>query len=96
MADAELYVGVTLKGTTELSADRLVVRHFTGNEDDVLIFKRDGKRHIGQIRRTMGIRSPTRAVEAAATIYEHVEELDEDDRKRLLAIYDKFERRTQR
>jgi hypothetical protein len=97
IAEGRLYLGATLKDAdSDFPADRMLVEHFTGNEDNVLIFKRNGKRHVGQIIQTMGIRSATPAVDASATIYEHVEEVDEDDRKRLLAMDDTFEKRTQR
>jgi hypothetical protein len=97
IAEGSLYLGATLNAADgAVPADRMLVQQFTGNEDNVLIFKRNGKHHVGQIIQTMGIRPESPAVQATATIYEHVEEVDEDDRKRLLALYDRFEMRTQR
>jgi hypothetical protein len=38
-------------GQAGIACDRMVVlvQEFTGNEDDVVIYKRDGKRRVGQL-----------------------------------------------
>jgi hypothetical protein len=60
MADAELYVGEKLKyNCTMIPADRLFVQHYTGNQDDALIFEQHGKRLAMNIRMIMNLEAPS-------------------------------------
>ena len=95
MADAELYVGEKLKyNGTMIPADRLFVQHYTGNQDDALIFEQDGKRVAMNIRMVMNLEAPS----PGGPVYEaggfKLEETDPEDEKQLLAMYDRFENRT--
>lgn len=97
LAEATLYLGEHLNDDgTAFPADRMVVQHVTGNQDDVLIFKRGGKHRVGRVKLSMDIGSTTPAVPASVTFEHSVEEIPSDDEKNLLAIYDEFDKRTQK
>jgi hypothetical protein len=75
-------------GKTEMLCDQMIVQHFTGNEDNVVIYESDGKRRVGRIRLLMGLQSGS--VSTTASFSEAVEPLDTDDENRLLTIYDQL------
>lgn len=77
-------------GNRKMICDQIIVEHFTGNEEDVVIYERDGKRRAGRIRLLMGLSSSSPATPTSATFNEEVEEIDADDEKRLLTIYDQL------
>jgi|SRR5579859_2441131 len=78
------------EGGKEMLCDEMIVQHFTGNEDHVVIYERDNERRVGRIRLLMGLSSSSPAVSTAVKISEAVEEIDAEDEKSLLAIYDKL------
>lgn len=73
-------------------ADRMVVQHFTGQE--VLVFVFDGQRKVAHVRLNIEINSSTPTVSAGARYSGSLEDVDEDDEKRLFDLYDRFEQRT--
>jgi hypothetical protein len=75
-------------GQKEMSCDQIIVQHFTGNEENVVIFESGGKRRVGRVRLLMGLQSGS--VSTTANFSEAVELLDSDDEKRLLTIYDQL------
>lgn len=75
-------------GKTEMVCDQMIVQHFTGNEDNVVIYESDGTRRVGRIRLLMGLQSGS--VSTTTTFSEAVEPLDTDDENRLLTIYDQL------
>jgi hypothetical protein len=73
-------------GQKEMFCDQIIVQHFTGNEENVLIFESGRKRRVDRGRLLMGRQSGS--VATTANFSEAVEVLDADDEKRLLGIYD--------
>lgn len=72
----------------------MVVQHFTGQEEEVLVFVFDGKRKVVRVQLKMEISSSTPAVSAGARYHESLEDVNEDDEQRLFAVYDRFEKRS--
>ncbi|MFZ0420588.1 MAG: hypothetical protein WAM04_20975 [Candidatus Sulfotelmatobacter sp.] len=68
-------------GQKEMSCDQIIVQHFTGNEENVVIFESGGKRRVGRVRLFIGLQSES--VATTANFSEAVELLDADDEKRL-------------
>ncbi len=89
-AEAKLFRGAKRfnDGKKEIACDQIIVQHFTGNEENVVIYESDGKRRVGRVRLLMGLQSGS--VTTTANFSEAVEPLDADDEKRLLAIYDQL------
>jgi hypothetical protein len=75
-------------------ADRMIAKHYTGQEEEVLVFAFDGKRKVAHVRLQMEISSSTPAVSAGARYRETLEDVEEDDERRLFALYDRFEKRS--
>jgi hypothetical protein len=84
----ELYVGGSV--VNGASGDRMIVRHFSGQEEEVVIFLYDTRRKVTRITLQMEINSSTAAVEAAVGYREKLEDVPEGDRQRLFAIYDRL------
>jgi hypothetical protein len=95
-ANASLRTGVeaTLGTGTTVKADRLEVQEFTGNQVEVLVYQLDGKRRIERIRLGMHLQSSSPVFPVTPTGYQFLEALEPDEEKRLLDIYDKFEKRS--
>jgi hypothetical protein len=92
---ADLYTGRSLNYNGEaVTADRMVLEHTKGNEEDVLIFERDGKRRVGRVIPEMSIPPGSPAVTLSPTFPYRVGDIPADDEKRLLAIYDYLPGRT--
>jgi|SRR5882762_6727737 len=91
-AEAKLFGGAKQfnDGTREMVCDETVVQHFTGTEEEVVIYERDGNRRVGRIRLLMGLSSGSPATPTSATFSEAVEDLDADNEQRLLTIYDQL------
>lgn len=98
LADGEVKLFVGAGRITDQNAaivcDRMVIQEFTGNKDDAVIFSRDGKRRVGRLKLLMGLGAGSPAVPVTTDFNEVVEEIGPDEEKRLLAIYDKFRKRT--
>jgi|HubBroStandDraft_1064217.scaffolds.fasta_scaffold03661_7 hypothetical protein len=75
-------------GKQEMACDQVIVQHFTGNEDNVVIYQSDGKKRAGRIRLLMGLQSGSAST--TASFSEAVEPLNADDEKRLLTIYNQL------
>jgi len=75
-------------GKEEMLCDEMIVQHFTGNEEDVVIYGRGGKRHVGGVRLQMGL--TTGAASTFTSFSESVEPLAVEDEIRLLEIYDRL------
>ena len=97
-AEVRLFLGARriADGHAGIVCDRMVilVQQFTGNEDDVVIYKRDGKRRVGQLRMLVELGSGPSNAPVATDFDEAVDDITPDEQKRLLAIYDKFSTRT--
>lgn len=94
-AKANLYTGVSLNYSGEsITADRMIVEHIKGNEEDVLVFEHDGKRRVGRVRLDMSIPSESPGISPAPTFQYRVEDIPPDEEKHLLAIYDHLPGRT--
>ncbi|MGB8786677.1 MAG: hypothetical protein WA755_05530 [Candidatus Acidiferrales bacterium] len=81
-------------GKAAIVCDRMVVQDFTGNEDDIVIYERDGKRRAGQLRMLMVLGPQKPATSVSTDFNEAVEDLSPEEEKRLLAVYDMFPKRT--
>lgn len=79
-------------GTQEVgSGDHMIVQHHTGNEEDVVVVKIDGKDRVKRVVRQMQIQSPSSpALDSRVTFGSSLADLDEKTEKRLLAIYKMF------
>jgi len=44
-------------GQKEMSCDQIIVQHFTGSEENVVIYESGGKRPAGRVRLLMGLQS---------------------------------------
>jgi hypothetical protein len=97
-AEATLYRGARFSDSgNDILADRMTVRHFTGNQDDVLVFVRDGKRRVGRIRLVVHLSSSSSpAIPVTGSSGNQVEETEAEDETKLLVIYDQFETRSYR
>lgn len=87
-----LYTNSTMVDNTP--ADRIFVQHYTGQEEEVLVFEFRGERKVTRIKLEMEISSLSPAVEAGARYKETLEDVSEEDRQRLLGLYDRLQRRT--
>jgi hypothetical protein len=87
-AEAKLYRGARRMG--QISCDRMIIQHFTGVEEDVVIYERDGQRRAGLIRLLMTLQEGYDAGPVLAGYNEEVESVSPEDERRLLAVYDKF------
>jgi len=100
LSDAEVRLFLDARripdGQTGIVCDRMVVlvREVMGNEDDVVIYKRDGKRRVGQLKMLVALESGPPAGSASTDFNEAVEDIPRAEERRLLAVYDKFARRT--
>ena len=96
-AEVRLFLGARRipDGKAGIVCDRMVVlvREVMGNEDDVVIYKRDGKRRVGQLRMVAFESGPPPA-SASTDRNEAVEDISPGEERRLLAVYDKFATRT--
>ncbi len=81
-------------GQTAIVCDRMVVLvpEFMGNEDDVIIYKRGGKRRVGHLSIALGP-NPLRP-SVSTDFSETIDDLSPEEENRLLAVYDKFAMRT--
>jgi hypothetical protein len=68
--------------------DLVIVQHFTGNEDKVVIYTTDGERTIARLRLQMNFSVGSPASRATTTTNEFLQPLDDEDQKRLLRTYD--------
>ena len=98
-AEVRLFLGARRipDGQEGIVCDRMVilVREFLGNEDDVVIYKRDGKRRVGQLRMLVGaLESGLPPASVSTDFNEAVEDISPGEERRLLAVYDKFAART--
>lgn len=81
-----------MQGAKELfTADRMLVEYHTGNSNDVVVLKEEGKLRVKKVVRHMQIVSPTSsALNSTVTFPNSLADLDEKHEKRLLAIYKQF------
>lgn len=71
--------------------DHMIVQHVTGNEDNVVVTKAGGTRKVRRVVMHMDIAtSSTPAMPAMTGSHFSLEDVDEDDERRLLAVYDMF------
>jgi hypothetical protein len=96
-AEVRLFLGARRinDGHTPIVCDRMVVlvREVMGNEDDVVIYKRNGQRRVGQLRMIVSESGPPPA-SVPTDFNEAVVAISPGEEKRLLAVYDKFASRT--
>jgi len=72
--------------------DRMVVQHFTGNQEDVVIYKQSGQRRVGRLRMQLKmIPGSSPAIPVSTFGAESLEPVDPRDEERLLAIFDSVE-----
>lgn len=76
-------------GTKETLCDRVIVQHFRGPLDDVVIYEEDGEKRVGDIRLSMNLRTGSAAI-TTPSWRNLAEPLDSDDENRLLLVYDKL------
>ena len=94
-AEGKLYLGAKLtRNGMNIEGDHMIIQHVTGHEDDVFVFRLDGKRHVGRKVLKMSIQSSSPAIPAATSIYPEVADVEPDEEKKLLDIYDNFAIRT--
>jgi len=94
-SEARLFRGIKLRdGAEEVICDRMVVQRVTGDEHDLIVYERDGKRIVGRITQIMVVSTATPAVPGSAIFKEHVEDVPLDDEREFLDTYDQFQRRT--
>lgn len=81
-------------GTQEVgSGDHMIVEHLTGNQDDVMVVKEDGKDRVKRVVRQMQVQSPpSPALDSRVTFGSSLAALDEKNENRLLAIYKMFDK----
>jgi len=92
-ADVFLYRGIKwMLGREEVATgDRMVVRHLTGNQDDVAIVLVNGRKRARRIVTHMVFGVPASPVlSTSASFQESFAELPNDREKQLLAIYSRF------
>jgi hypothetical protein len=77
-----------------LPADRMIVKHFTGQENEVLIFPFEGWRKVVRIALQMKITSTTPAVDAGVSHPQELQDVSDEDEKRFLSFYDRLVKRT--
>ena len=100
LSDAEVRLFLCARriadGQTGILCDRMVVlvQAVMGNEDDVVIYKRDGKRRVGQLKMLVAFESGPPVASVSTDFNEGVEDISPREEKRLLAVYDKFATRT--
>ena len=96
-AEVRLFLGARRipDGKAEIVCDRMVVLigEVMGNEDDVVIYKRDGKRRVGQLR-IVALESGPPPASVSTNLSEAIQDIPPAEEKRLLAVYDKFAKRT--
>jgi len=94
-AEGKLYVGVKLNENGKVeSADRMFVQHFTGDQDDVLIFQLNDQRQVMRIIPVMGFNAPHPSGPVYTFDSNVLEEVNEENKKHLFAKYDQFDKRT--
>jgi hypothetical protein len=71
--------------------DHMIVQNLTGNEEDVVIVKIDGKNRVKRVVRQMQVQSPSSpALDSTVTFGSVLADLDAETEKRLLALYKMF------
>jgi hypothetical protein len=70
--------------------DHMIVQHVTGTEENVIIIKTAGKPRVKRLAMHMDVAPSTPAVPSLTAVSHSLEDVDQDDEKRLLAIYDMF------
>jgi hypothetical protein len=97
-AEVRLFPGARriADGETAIVCDRMVVLvgEVMGNEDDVVVYKRNGKRRVGQLRMLVAFESGPIPNSVSTDFNEAVQEISPGEERRLLAVYDKFATRT--
>lgn len=86
-ATAKMYCdGVSVDGEP---GDRMIVDHFKGNEEDVVIFTRNGERRVARIGQRLELTAGSSpAIPVSTCGVQSLEPVTDDDAERLLAIYD--------
>lgn len=86
-----LYLGTAM--VNQSSGDRMFVQHYTGQEEEVVIFLLGNDRKVARVVQTIDF------IDTQVTV--HIDsglptlaQLPEEDEKRLLAIYDRLRRRS--
>jgi hypothetical protein len=73
------------------SGDHMIVQHHTGNEEDVVVVKIDGKDRVKRVVQQMQIQTPSSpALDSPVSFGNSLADLDAETEKRLLAIYEMF------
>lgn len=86
-AEAKLYRRARTFPSGEV-CDQVIVQHFTGNEDNIVIYEKDGKKNVARLRIAMTFSPSSPAVSTTPSINEFVEPLDAKDERRLLETYE--------
>ena len=85
-AEAKLFRGakrLNIAGK-ETACDQVIVEHFKGNDDNVVIYESDGRRLASRVRLIMNL--------VPESFSETVEPPSSEDEERLLTIYDQLVR----
>jgi len=75
-------------GSKEMLCDRMIVQHFTGRQDNVVIYDEDGKKKVMATRLSMRLRTGSATI--TSSWRELAEPLDPHDENRLLLVYDEL------
>lgn len=71
--------------------DHMIVQHHTGNEEDIVVVRIDGKDRVKRVVQQMQIQTPSSpALDSTVTFGSLLADLDTETEKRLLAIYKMF------
>jgi hypothetical protein len=95
-ARASLWSCVTLKvaPSQTTSADRMQVEHQLGTTEDLLVLIHDGQRTVLRVQQVMQLEGGDPAVPVSVSWGHKADPVAPEEAKKLLAIYDRFEKRT--
>ena len=92
LSDATVSIYHDAKRFENNVCDWMVVQHFRGNEEDVVIYKQNGEPRVARLRRGLTMeRGLSPAIPVSTSGTEWLEPVDAKDEKRLLAIYELVE-----